>query len=97
MLEGRRVQNMDAHEKPGDFSWPHGDETIILSCPACGMMHAIGVKTPRNPNHGWDWNGDKDKPTLSPSIWFSAGHAQHGKDNGCRWHGFLRDGVFHDA
>ena len=36
-------------------------------------------------------------PPLSPSIFFADGHVRKGEDNGCRWHGFLRSGVFIDA
>lgn len=31
----------------------------------------------------WDWDGNEDAPTLSPSIW-------HDKPSG--WHGFIRAG-----
>lgn len=32
-------------------------------CPGCGFAHWF--KTDGN---GWTWNGDRDKPTISPSI-----------------------------
>lgn len=33
----------------------------------------------------WKWNGSEDKPTLTPSL---------KKLGGCKWHGYLTDGVF---
>ena len=32
-------------------------------CPACGYAHWFKVG-----NGGWTWNGDRDKPTIKPSI-----------------------------
>jgi hypothetical protein len=97
---------MDAMEKPGDFCWPYeredGVATIVLLCPNCGARHAVGVK-PVDPN-GWDWNQDRDKPTLSPSIFFASGHSPHGthddrsdEQKACRWHGFLTAGEWVNA
>lgn len=40
---------------------------------------------------GWAWNGDLDKPTLSPSI-LSSGRDAKG-NTVTHWHGFVRDGV----
>lgn len=39
---------------------------------------------------GWDWDGDLDQPTLSPSIDTSDGGDR-------RWHGWLKKGVLIDA
>ena len=41
----------------------------------------------------WEWNGSKDRPTLSPSIL----HWGDGKDQPATWHGFLRDGQLVEA
>jgi hypothetical protein len=37
----------------------------LFNCPACGYGHRIPVKPHEK---GWDWNGDVDRPTFSPSI-----------------------------
>ena len=39
----------------------------------------------------WEWNGDMDSPTLSPSI------LVYGGGSAAAWHGYLRDGVLIDA
>lgn len=36
----------------------------------------------------WEWNGNKEKPSLSPSIL----HWGNGKNQPATWHGYLMDG-----
>lgn len=47
-----------AHPSATDphYAWFH--------CPGCDGKHAVST----NPAGGWKWNGDSDKPTLSPSV-----------------------------
>jgi len=35
-------------------------------CPGCGEDHAIPVSPPQE--RGWGWNGDRERPTFTPSI-----------------------------
>jgi hypothetical protein len=61
--------------KPGYF---------IFECPGCGNCHYINT----NPKYGtsWTFNGDVDKPTVSPSILVgSLGEVP-------RCHSFIKDG-----
>jgi hypothetical protein len=56
---------------------------LTFRCPCgCGSIGGIhfALYNPR-----WTWNGDKDNPTCTPSIL---------RGDGCRWHGFLTNGVF---
>lgn len=66
-------------------------DALMFVCPGCAAaegegtgLHLLPVnsetKTP-----SWQWNGDLEAPTLSPSI-LSQG--------ACRCHSYLRDGVF---
>ena len=63
---------------------------IMFICPGCELegsgVHILpvnnDVKAP-----SWDWNGDVEKPTLSPSILT--------KHDNFVCHSFLTDGVFH--
>lgn len=81
-------------KNPGDFKYTGipgqpGKHGIVFACP-CGCGDVSGIEfdsVPRkgNDNQRWSWNGSVDKPTLTPSL--------H-KIDGCRWHGFLRTGVF---
>lgn len=34
---------------------------VRYNCPGCGYAHAVPAKE-------WNWNGDTEKPTLSPSV-----------------------------
>jgi hypothetical protein len=60
-------------------------------CPGCGFAHwfrtdgkADGGTGGRTDGSGWSWNGDRNKPTISPSIlaWADA----------FRCHSFITDG-----
>lgn len=50
--------------------------TMLISCPGCGEVQGLPLKI-------WSWNGNRELPTLSPSI----NHV------GC-WHGWLIAGEF---
>ena len=61
----------------------HGFDYV---CPCgCGVVDWIPVTSGPSDLHHWHWNGDRDKPTLTPSI---------RKLNGCQWHGWLTNGEF---
>lgn len=80
---------------PGAFkfwSYAEGEAPAGLNfvCP-CGCKAVLGVRfTNRSGEIGatWSWNGDREKPTVTPSILHMAG---------CRWHGYLTDGVFQEC
>lgn len=61
------------------------DKHVVFWCPGCGFAHRVPVKPdPR----GWEYNGDVEKPTLSPSVlvrW-----TNEDKQQVC--HSFVRDG-----
>lgn len=40
---------------------------IIYKCPGCGW-HSLPVKIGVKTERFWEWNGDVDKPTISPSV-----------------------------
>lgn len=41
----------------------------IFECPGCGDSHEVAVKPYKNAQGAsWDFNGDTNKPTFSPSI-----------------------------
>lgn len=73
---------------PGLALWRHDEHGVpirlIFGCP-CGCGTCAGVTVKPFPN-GWEFNGDKLKPTLQPSIDINRGH----------WHGWLTDGVFRE-
>ncbi|MGL5879184.1 MAG: DUF6527 family protein [Xenococcaceae cyanobacterium] len=41
----------------------------LFCCPGCGMHHEVTIAPNKNvKGASWTFNGDKDKPTFSPSI-----------------------------
>jgi hypothetical protein len=64
------------HPSPSDqhYAWFH--------CPACDKKHAVSTGPGR-----WGWNGDAEKPTLTPSVKVTGG----GDPNYC-CHSFVADG-----
>lgn len=67
-------------ENPGDRK-PAG---MIYACPCgCGDVGYLRFR-PCQPEHpSWDWDGSREAPTLSPSVW----DREH-------WHGWLQEGVW---
>lgn len=73
---------VDHKTQPGDFSW-NEDFTVIYVCLPCDK-HMDAIHVQRGGPGGsrvWGWDGNKDKPTLTPSIHY-LGH----------WHGYLNAG-----
>lgn len=48
-------------------------QTIEFFCPGCKETHIIPVGAQHEGAH-WGWNGDTEKPTLTPSILVRSGH-----------------------
>lgn len=69
-------------EKAGDFCFTEDFSTIYIWLPGVSGPDALQIQRgqPGGPRV-WGWNGDEEKPTLTPSI-----HAPN------QWHGFLRAG-----
>ena len=89
VYEGDRQYRRDLD--PGSASWiayGHGNPNAVLSfvCPCgCGSVHAITACQGSKLQHKWLWDGDVERPTLTPSIQCVSP---------CRWHGFLTGGIF---
>ena len=69
---------------------PNGDCCFI--CPGCGQYHRIPTRQDNGEGKQhpvWDFNGDVDKPTFSPSLLVRGSH-----DEGGRFvcHSFIREG-----
>lgn len=55
------------------------------ACPGCECYHFVTVDKNQTPN--WDFNGDIEKPTISPSV-----RVDYGEGQIC--HFFIRDGFY---
>ena len=80
---------------PGSGQWVNGHRSGAVAaldfvCPCgCGKVRSVDVAIGGNKRHHvWNWNGDRERPTLSPSLDCLTG---------CRWHGWLTDGQFRSA
>jgi hypothetical protein len=81
----RRVADYEHLENPGDYIVYDEENVkqITFLCPCgCGDLGSVNIN--QSDPYCWKWNGDKDKPTTTPSI----------KQLSCGWHGYLTDGIF---
>lgn len=66
-------------------------QTLYHWCEACGHVHGARIDDGRPTSMPkWTWNGDREKPTLSPSI-LNFTHENGRQVTLC--HYFLKDGV----
>lgn len=74
----------DLPDGVGNFTQYWGGNTIFFfMCPCgCKLANQLAVYKGEK-GHGWKWNGDRQRPTLHPSI------AQTSR---CGWHGHLVQG-----
>lgn len=91
----RLVADEDAIERLGDFCWEQGADSVpthvwlAIPSPTCGGWTPIRIAVNRGPNlpgKAWGWDGNADKPTLTPSV-HTYGH----------WHGWVRGGQLVEA
>lgn len=47
-----------------------GEDSVSFWCPGCRGMHVVKVNGP----NAWEYNGDVNKPTFSPSLLIASGH-----------------------
>lgn len=64
-------------------------EGIGFWCPGCDGLHNITVK-----QNGWQWDGNVDAPTISPSILVTYDGSDAGQKDAppARCHSFVRNG-----
>ena len=88
-----RVACYEELREPGDGFWTGSEQPnvspgrLMFLCP-CGCGSIAGIRVAGE--YRWEWNGDLDKPTATPSIRIAGGR---GGGAEC-WHGYLTDGVF---
>lgn len=64
-------------------------ESVQFECPGCGWLHILNL----DPSIGrpcWQFNGDVDRPTITPSI--NAWREYGGNRETQRCHSFVTDG-----
>jgi hypothetical protein len=77
----------DGRGVAGAYHFEANFKGMFYICPCgCGTEGFVGFRGRVDPPHpSWEWNGSRESPTLEPSIL---------KTSGCRWHGYLTNGVW---
>lgn len=88
------LNDFDTNGKKGDWCFINDDTYIALQF---GDDHFTGtavlpIKPETNKTY-WEWDGNREAPTLSPSILVWG----NGKDQPATWHGYLRAGKLETA
>lgn len=80
--------------KEGYPDRPEFSDMLCFRCPACGTEHFVSVGPKSFWKIRWQFNGDRDKPTINPSILVTADVPADVKitPNIRRCHSFVRDG-----
>jgi len=74
-----------------DDAMPAG---ILFGCPCgCGEMKSVGFDTHESRRPRWHWDGNRERPTLTPSINILQLN-DAGQQVGEHWHGWLTAGEF---
>jgi hypothetical protein len=69
--------------------WQPGLADVYFHCPGCKCDHGVWTQKTEMNSAVWDFNGDMDKPTFSPSIKVTYPH--EGITDIC--HSFIKDGM----
>lgn len=77
----------DLAKQAGSVQFFTEDKGLRFNCPCgCGQHGAIPFSGRHDASVvSWQWDGDRTKPSLSPSI---------RRVGGCKWHGHLAAGVW---
>ena len=76
-----------------NLRWIIGRERLTFWCPGCDSSHQIRIRTDASARPSWEFNGDMERPTFSPSILVTMRWSENDadmKDDIC--HSFVRDG-----
>jgi len=86
----RDIDALRRERRAGAFDYvPSIDEPkgMRIICPCgCGNESYLAFEGHGSPGPTWDWDGNRERPTLTPSV-FNSGMP-------CKWHGFLTAGVW---
>jgi hypothetical protein len=63
-----------------------GEKFLQFWCPGCDEAHGPIIERTRSERPLWQWNGDRERPTISPSLLIRSGHYAPGHlKNGICW------------
>lgn len=89
MLEVYATKTTEWPERPGEFTFSENDDSLIYCCPCgCGIVREVDFDKGETPSPRWVWNRNREKPSMVPGLTATTG---------CKWDGYLIDGVFKSA
>ncbi len=87
------VRSRDRLERPGDFFWQEeGGRPVAIVIRLPGNAGGSVAPIPITGDYAWGWDGNLERPTLTPSIWRNKRHPNEEQDHPNEWHGWLRAG-----
>jgi hypothetical protein len=97
------LDDLEENGHVGDWCFvtlKNGDLNLFLRYPVKDWAGDLPIEEQRgdivrlpvqsNVEKPWQWDGNRESPTLSPSILIYGGDGNGGRKE--RWHGWLRDG-----
>lgn len=75
-----------------------GGDLLVFKCPGCQRNHGVRIRALSSPGDhngpGWEWNGNAEWPTFSPSVLVTYDGADAGIDGAppAVCHSFVVDG-----
>ena len=81
----KNLDDLDENGTIGDWCFMKNDTHIAVRYGKTPFKGTVIL--PINSEHGWNWNGNKELPTLTPSIL-----VKEVPNWNAGWHGFLTDG-----
>jgi hypothetical protein len=85
----KNLNDFDINGKKGDWCFLNGDSYIALRYGEDAFKGTVVLRIkPEEGAVSWTWDGNREAPTLSPSILVWG----EGRDKPATWHGFLRAG-----
>lgn len=71
----------------------HHIAAYFVYCPACERAHRLIVENEADPSHVWQFDGDMEYPTFTPSLLVESGPMRPGEPNHI-CHSYMRNGVW---
>lgn len=82
------LDDFDENGKKGDWCFLNNDTYIAIQLGDVKFTESCVLPISKDHPISWNWNGDKESPTLTPSIL----HWGNGRDKPATWHGYLTNG-----
>lgn len=70
-------------------NWDRQSGSFLFHCPGCGFAHVVTI-TRSSPGPVWSWDGNRERPTFSPSLLVTIPPFE--SYPGVRCHSFIRSG-----